>query len=150
VTSTRFTDVTGSIAPSYPAIHKNETQTPVAQSSTVGTRPADIVAGAFGTSEPSQATKESPTNQMNSLIYKIQIGVFRNEPNASALANIPRVTSETLPESGLLKYFSGSWPTYEEAKAEVDNIINAGFPGAFVVAFFNGQAITLDEARKKE
>ncbi len=149
-TGTRFTDVTGSIAPSYPAIHKNEPQPAAGQPSRDIAQPADIVAGAFGSAGPKQPSIDSPVNQALGLEYKIQIGVFKNEPNAAALANIPQVTSETLPESGLRKFFSGSWTGYEQARSQVDIIRNAGFPGAFVVAFLNGQQISLDEARKKE
>jgi hypothetical protein len=149
-TGTRFTDVTGSITPSYPAIHKNEAQAPAGQPGHDEATPADIVAGAFGPSEPQEQAHSSPANQATQLEYKIQIGVFKNEPNASALASIPKVSSETIAESGLRKYFSGSWTGYEQAKAQVETIRKAGFPGAFVVAYLNGQPVSLDEARQNE
>lgn len=149
-TGTRFTDATGSITPSYPAIHKNEGNSPVGQPSATEAQPADIVAGAFGPTAPRQRPIDPPVKQATHLEYKIQIGVFKNEPNTTALANIPLVSSETIAESGLRKYFSGSWTGYEQAKSQVENIRNAGFPGAFVVAYLNGQPISLDEARQKE
>ncbi|GAO30375.1 PD40 domain-containing protein [Geofilum rubicundum] len=150
-TGTRFTDISGSVAPSYPAIHKNEAGVATGQPARRDETPSDIVAGAFATAQPGTGQTEPATTQTPMpLEYRIQIGVFRNEPNAAALANIPQISSEALPDKPLRKYFSGSWPAYETAKSQVENIREAGFPGAFVVAFFNGQQISLEEARKKE
>ncbi|TLX75163.1 hypothetical protein E9993_09685 [Labilibacter sediminis] len=70
--------------------------------------------------------------------YRIQIGVFRNPPNANALAKIPEVSSVELKGRGLTKYFAGKYNTYEEAAEVVDQIVEAGFPGAFVVYFKDG------------
>lgn len=151
IRSTRFMDIQGAIQPSYPVIHKGDdiitpaappTPTPV-QKPAAAPQPqanaASVVASAF-----------TPAPQSQNVEYKIQIGVFRNEPNASALSKIPPVTKELLPESGLHKYFSGSWHKHVDAQSKVQSIRDAGFPGAFVVAFSNGVAISLDEAKKLE
>lgn len=82
--------------------------------------------------------------------YKIQIGAFRNEPNKTALAKIPPVTSVEDKERGLIKYFSGSWRKFADAQAMVQTIRDAGFPGAFVVSFLNGEPILLDKAKLLE
>ena len=82
--------------------------------------------------------------------YKIQIGIFRNTPDPKAIGKIPSITKELLPESGLTKYFSGSWSKYEDAQNMVKTIRNAGFPGAFVVAFIDGAQVDLEKAKNRE
>jgi hypothetical protein len=128
---TRFIDLSSGSTPSYPAIHKAspaEVSTP---------SPASVVSAAF---VPSSSKPE----------YKIQIGVFRNNPNAAALAKIPSVSSTQVEGSDTRKYFSGSWSKYETARENVESIREAGFPGAFVVAFINGEQVAIEEARKLE
>ncbi len=76
-------------------------------------------------------------------IYRVQIGVFRNEPNAESLKSIPAVYKKKLEGRDLTKYYSGSFKTYEEAQAAVPSIVAAGFSGAFVVLFEDGKQIPL-------
>lgn len=151
IRSTRFMDTQGAIQPSYQVIHKSDNLiTPVtsqaqppSQTSAAAPQP-QVSAAAF------VASAFTPAQQNQNVEYKIQIGVFRNEPNANALSKIPPVTKELLPESGLHKYYSGTWQKHAEAQSKVQSIRDAGFPGAFVVAFSNGVAISLEEAKKLE
>ena len=82
------------------------------------------------------------------LEYRIQIGVFKNEPKEESLKKIPPVSSISLPDKELIKYFSGHFKTYEEAEKHLTGIREAGFPGAFIVAFYNGQLISLSKAKE--
>jgi hypothetical protein len=75
--------------------------------------------------------------------YRVQIGVFRNPPNPDALAKIPTVSSMELQGRGLTKYFSGHFVSKEEAVKVIPQIIEAGFPGAFVVYFKEGRISTM-------
>ena len=84
------------------------------------------------------------------LEYKIQIGVFRNTPNQKALEKIPAISKSTSDSNGLTKYYSGSWSKYSEAQSMVKIIQEAGFQGAFVVAFCDGEQISLEKAREIE
>lgn len=95
--------------------------------------------------KPKTVEQTKPTQKP---IYKVQIGVFQNEPNATAVSKIPKISYEEMPNRNLKKYFSGSWNTYEEAQSCVESIRAAGFPGAFVVAFVNNVSIPIGEARK--
>jgi len=100
-------------------------------------KPSEVVAGAFN--------KEVKTK----LEYKIQIGVFRNEPNASAVAKIPPISKVKIPNKELTKYFAGSYTSYSEAQKDLPAVNNAGFNGAFVVVFKDGKQINLTEELKK-
>jgi len=99
--------------------------------------PKELVEDAFKT----KATKQ--------LVYKIQIGVFKNEPNAGAVAKIPEVSKVEIPDRGLTKYFSGKYKSYAEAQKDLQRVQSAGFSGAFVVVFENGQQINLTDELKK-
>lgn len=132
-TSTRFMDQqNGKVQPSYQTIQRdnNRLSAPVTAPSTA------------------QKQEAKPVYQKEMPVYKIQIGVFQNEPNAAAIAKIPAVSSRELPGRNLRKYYTGSWHSYEEASDHVQSVREAGFPGAFVVAFLNNEPISLEEARK--
>lgn len=99
--------------------------------------PAKVVENAF--------KKESA----NALVYKIQIGVFRNEPNAGAVSKIPPISKIEIPAKGLTKYFAGEYGSYAEAQKDISRVQAAGFPGAFIVVFIGGKQINLTDELKK-
>ncbi len=75
--------------------------------------------------------------------YRIQIGVFRNAPNNESLSKIPEISKIELIGRGLTKYFSGHYKTKPEAEDAIDNVVRAGFAGAFVVYFKDGKITSL-------
>jgi len=91
------------------------------------------------TGNVSAIQKEGSVNEE----YRVQIGVFRNAPNPDVLAQLPNVTSMELEGKGLTKYFSGSFTSKEEALKIIPQVIDAGFPGAFVVYFKEGKLTTM-------
>ncbi len=95
--------------------------------------PAKVVAAAF------QASKKP--------VYKIQIGVFSSKPSQKAIDIIPPVSTSQVEGKNLTRYYSGHWNTFREAQSYVEAIREAGFDGAFVVAFVNGEPISLDKAK---
>jgi hypothetical protein len=79
--------------------------------------------------------------------YRIQIGVFRNPPNPSAIAKIPAVSSIELEGRGLTKYFAGHYASYQEALDAVPLVVKSGFTGAFVVFFKDGKLAPIPDAQ---
>ncbi len=75
--------------------------------------------------------------------YRIQIGVFRNAPNNESLSKIPEVSKIELTGRGLTKYFSGHYKTRQEAEDAIETVVEAGFAGAFVVYFKDGELSSL-------
>ncbi|WP_439185499.1 hypothetical protein [Carboxylicivirga taeanensis] len=100
-------------------------------------QPAQVVADAF-----SKATG-------NGLVYKIQIGVFRNEPDEAAVAKIPPISRLALPSKGLTKYFAGEYSSYADAQKDIKQVQAAGFSGAFIVVFKDGKQINLTDELKR-
>ncbi len=99
--------------------------------------PAKVVEAAF---------KKEPAT---TLVYKIQIGVFRNEPAAEAVSKIPPISKMEIPEKGLTKYFAGEYGSYADAQKDINRVQAAGFSGAFIVVFKEGKQINLTEELKR-
>lgn len=96
--------------------------------------------------EPKKAEVKSADSKYE---YRIQIGVFRNAPNAEALEKIPAVTKNEIPSNGLTKYFAGSYSNYADAAKDLNTVRSAGFSGAFIVVFEEGKQINLTDDLKK-
>lgn len=81
--------------------------------------------------------------------FKVQVGVFKGEPPADKLAKYEKakgVSKETTP-TGLTRYTIGPFADYAAAQAAKDDLIkNIGIEDAFILAFFNGEYITIQEA----
>lgn len=138
----------GHSVPSYPEIHKKE-------EGVVGTpnkAPDDIVSKALSKPVVEERVDAISQNSIEeaALVYKIQIGVFRNKPDQLMLDKLSDVTNEIMEGSGLAKYYSGRYSTYKEAIENVKNVREVGFEGAFVVAFNKGEKILITKARDLE
>lgn len=110
-------------------------------------------AGPGSTKDAREVTKaafDQPDKKIDTQnpVYKIQIGVFRNNPDPNVLSKIPEVSSKPVPGKNITRYYSGKWDKYSEAAQNIQRVRNNGFPGAFVVAFLNDRQISLEEARK--
>lgn len=97
------------------------------------------------TSDNSDATKYVADKP----VYRIQLGAFRNKPDANKLKSYNIITKIEVAEKGLTKYYEGAYPTYSSAIASLANV-KQNFPEAFIVAFYNGKQIKLSEAQKLE
>lgn len=77
------------------------------------------------------------------LVFTVQIGANKKEsPVYSSIDNV-----QVSQENGMFKYRLGSFKTYQEAKLFRKTIVHK-FPGAFVQAVKNKQAISIQEAIK--
>ena len=81
------------------------------------------------------------------LILKVQIGAFRNPiPQETFKGFAPIVGERT--NSGLTRYTAGLFKDFETANNAKDGIRSKGYSDAFVVAYLNGERISISEARK--
>ncbi len=79
------------------------------------------------------------------LVFKVQVGAFRNPIPAGTFDGISPLTGETTPQ-GFTRYTAGLFMKFNNANAAKQQIRNMGYRDAFVVAFYNGKRITLAEA----
>lgn len=84
----------------------------------------------------------------NLVVFKVQVGVFKNEPPADkqVIFNGIKDLKKEVTASGLNKYVAGSFPDYKSAEALKAELVKKGLADAFVIAFFNGEYITIQEA----
>ena len=84
---------------------------------------------------PAQPETQQQNAEQPKTLFRIQLGVFKGNPNLSRLPDPGDVTKLFLEDRGVTKYFYGSYTTQADAQADVPAVRSAGFAGAFVVAF---------------
>lgn len=90
------------------------------------------------------ATNRIPIDEKlpDGLIFKVQLGAFRNSIPQNLFKGISPISGETT-QNGFIRYTAGLFlkcETVENAKNEIKQL---GYKDAFVVAFFNGKRIPL-------
>ena len=79
--------------------------------------------------------------------FLIQVGAYKNQIPADVLdkmMDLGRIEQEKTGD-GTVKYFTGNFDSYEEAKAMKEQLTSSGFDGAFVAAKYNGKFISANE-----
>lgn len=111
--------------------------------------------GGFEVSEGHNDTKEESSTPTKNVVnpdlikFKVQVGAFQNKIPTDILdlyLSIGNVLPKKDDESGLTKYFIGTYNGYEEAEAAKKELQEKGLVDAFVVGDFNGKIITAQEA----
>ena len=94
--------------------------------------------------------EKTPANVVDKslIVFKVQIGIFKGAPpeelkaKYDAIGGVKRESTIT----GLTRYIKGEFNDYKAASKLKEEIAAKGIPDAFVIAFFNGQYITVQEA----
>lgn len=81
----------------------------------------------------------------NGVIYKVQIGAFRKKIDPSIFNGISPIVGESTGQ-GFTRYTAGTFRGFKSANMAKGRIRNLGFRDAFVVAFYNGKRISMEEA----
>lgn len=98
--------------------------------------------------ETAENTTVSGANK-NLVKFKVQVGVFKNQPPDSKLAIFAKLKDlkGEKTKSGLTKYVVGTFTSYKDAEAfKAELIKKYALNDAFVVALFNNEYITVQEA----
>ena len=82
------------------------------------------------------------------VVYKVQIGAFRNKIPANTFKGFAPLMAEVA-GSGITRYTAGLFANEKTATAARNEIRNIGYPDAFVVAFLNGERISNIAARRE-
>lgn len=96
------------------------------------------------------ANKPIPIDEkiQDGLVFKVQIGAFKQPlPNGTFKGLTPIIAQST--PSGYLRYMAGNFEKYEGANAVKNDLKNLGYNDAFVVAYFNGVRVNLNEGVEK-
>ncbi len=79
------------------------------------------------------------------LVFKVQVGAFRKPIPDNSFKNLQPVSAETS-RPGWIRYCVGVFKTFEPANLVKKELRSTGYKDAFVVAYFNGQRVSLQEA----
>lgn len=82
---------------------------------------------------------ETPPRQQP--VFRIQVGVYSQKQSGETFKSIGEVME--IKADDKYKYFVGSYTDYNEAKMELDKIKARGFKDAFIVAYKDGNKVTL-------
>lgn len=82
--------------------------------------------------------------------YRIQLGVFSKKVDKEVFGDLSPITAEVLPGRNLTKYYAGSFSRYEDVRRFLPEVRAAGFSDAFIVAWYNGNIMSVEKARKLE
>ena len=93
------------------------------------------------------ANKPIPVNEKlpEGLIFKVQIGAFKNPIPQDLFQGMSPITGETTPQ-GFIRYTAGLFIKFSTADKVKKEIRDLGYKDAFVVAFLNGKRISMNEA----
>lgn len=84
------------------------------------------------------------------LIYKVQVGAFSKPIPNDVFSGFAPITGEQVGNTGLVRYRVGYFVRYDNANDAKNQIRGFGYSDAFVVAIYDGEKITLAEARNIE
>ena len=97
---------------------------------------------AYSNSKPIPKNPKMPEG----LVFKVQIGAFRNPIPQDLFKGFTPVMAEDA-GNGITRYTAGLFTSFNVANEAKNSIREIGYPDAFVVAFFNGKRININEAR---
>ena len=84
---------------------------------------------------------------MQGLFFTVQIGVFNRPVSDAVVYNLPELSTIRLP-TGLIRYNTGLYNSIKEANPRRIEALKRGIQGAFIVAYYKGQRIDLNAAKK--
>ena len=80
------------------------------------------------------------------LFFTVQIGVYSKPVTNDALNNVTPLITKKL-ENGQIRYSSGMFKSIEEAEVKRSDVLQKGVKHAYITAYYEGERITLAEAR---
>ncbi len=88
-------------------------------------------------------------NKTSGLVYKVQVGAFRKPLPQDHFQQFAPISGEVL-NNGITRYMVGYFTTFDPANGAKGKVNDLGYTDAFVVAYCNGERISIDKARQIE
>ena len=109
----------------------------------------DFTRNVFGKNESAFYSEKNPIpmdpNLPEGLVFKVQIGAFHKPLPSDIFKGLQPISGETT-RPGWIRYCAGLFKAFEPANIVKKEIQRSGYKDAFVVAYFNGKRIGLNEA----
>ncbi len=105
------------------------------------------------TNNSSQASGSGNTSNAEGIIFKVQIGAFKENVPLSTVNSFLLIADKGIAQEtddrGLHIFYAGSFSDYNKAVSARDEIVDKGIKDAFIVGFSNGKRISATEALKR-
>jgi hypothetical protein len=147
-----------------PVVTNPNTQNPVVQNPNTqqpNTQPVDPANTSRVATQLKQGETFKITSQPNTqpipvdppvpsgIIYKVQVGAFRNPIPVDQFRGIQPLTAESV-GNGITRYTAGQFVDFGNADAAKREIRAMGYSDAFVVAYKDGKRISIADARREQ
>lgn len=88
---------------------------------------------------------------LEGLVYRVQIGAYREEENFNyaMVSDLGKVEKQSLPD-GITRFLMGEFRTLKEADAFKQKVLERKIKDAFILAYFNGDKKFLEELLEKK
>lgn len=96
----------------------------------------------YSNDAPIPVSQKQPTG----LVYKVQVGAFRKALPQDHFKEFAPISGELL-NNGITRYMVGYFTAFEPANEAKTKVNDLGYTDAFVVAYCNGDRITIDRAK---
>ncbi|WP_430402899.1 hypothetical protein [Fluviicola sp.] len=87
------------------------------------------------------------SEEIKGLFYTVQVGVYNRPATKEQLHDINPLVTRRL-ENGQIRYSTGTFRSVDEARPKKAEAVEKGVSDAFITAYFNGERISLQEAKK--
>ncbi|MNU67073.1 hypothetical protein D3C71_564050 [compost metagenome] len=84
--------------------------------------------------------------EIKGLFYTVQVGVYNRPATKEQLHDIDPLVTRRL-ENGQIRYSTGTFRSVDEARPKKADAIEKGVSDAFITAYYNGERISLQEAK---
>jgi hypothetical protein len=102
------------------------------------------VGGEIGT-ERERKRGMGAVDDSRDVIIRVQLGAFRKPLSRNIFRDVPDLVS-IRGDDGLMRYYTGSFTSVNDAAAHKVEMLLQGFEGAFLVAFKQGKRVSMKEA----
>ncbi|MGV3612311.1 MAG: hypothetical protein ACO1N0_15235 [Fluviicola sp.] len=87
------------------------------------------------------------SEEIKGLFYTVQVGVYNRPATKEQLHDINPLVTRRL-ENGQIRYSTGTFRSVDAARPKKAEAVEKGVADAFITAYFNGERISLQEAKK--
>jgi hypothetical protein len=99
--------------------------------------------------EKDENLPENSIKNTSGLVYLIQLGMYQKPISDETLKNLKPIYTDKIAEKGT-RYMMGNFSSFAEAKQNVQKAKSKGFKDAYVIAYNEGEHVSLEEAKQIE
>jgi hypothetical protein len=84
------------------------------------------------------------------VFYRIQLAAYNQKISWDKFGGIQPITVENTGDGKYIKYYAGKFSKYSDTETALGRVRSAGFKDAFVVGYYNGHKMSVEQVREFE